>query len=82
MDEYRLEGGGTITDADIDQICDEFENESWTGHLEQIHHGPAALPDEPLVTVAVELPQSMVAAMDSLSEDRSDFIRRAVAGAL
>ena len=60
MDECRLEGGGTITDADIDRICDEFESESWTGHLERIHPGPAALPDEPLVTVAVKFPQSMV----------------------
>lgn len=82
MGKYRLEGGGTITDADIDRICDEFESESWTERLERIHHGPAALPDEPLVTVAVKFPQSMVTAIDSAREDRSDFIRRAVAAAL
>lgn len=82
MAEYKLEGGGVITDTDIDRICREFENESWSGRLERIHHGPAALSDEPLVTVAVKFPQSMVAAIDGVSKNRSDFIRRAVAAAL
>lgn len=82
MAEYKLEGGGVITDADIDLILREFENESWSGHLERIHRGPAALSDEPMVTVAVKFPQSMVAAIDGVSKNRSDFIRRAVAAAL
>ncbi|MDK6399472.1 MULTISPECIES: hypothetical protein [Actinomycetaceae] len=40
MSEYTLANGTTITDADIDQLCTEFESESWTGHLERIHHCP------------------------------------------
>ena len=82
MAEYWLESGGVITDADIDRICREFESESWSGRLERIHHKPAAVSDDPLVTVAVKFPQSMVAAMDRVSNDRSDFIRRTVAAAL
>lgn len=39
--------GTTITNADIDQICAEFESESWTGHLERIHYGPAQCGDDP-----------------------------------
>ena len=30
MSEYELANGTTITDADIDQLCAEFESESWT----------------------------------------------------
>lgn len=39
MNKYTLDNGTTITDADIDRICDEFESESWEGRLERIHHG-------------------------------------------
>lgn len=39
MSKYTLSNGTTITDADIDRLCDEFESESWAGHLERIHHG-------------------------------------------
>ena len=28
---YTLDNGTMITDADIDQLCTEFESESWTG---------------------------------------------------
>lgn len=45
---YTLTSGTTITDADIDQLCTEFESESWTGYLERIHHGPARCEDDPL----------------------------------
>ena len=43
-----LDNGTMITDADIDQLCTEFESESWTGYLERIHHGPARCEDDPL----------------------------------
>lgn len=82
MAEYKLANGGILTDEDIDRICAEFENETWAGRLERIHQGPASVADEPLVTVPVKFPRSMVAAIDGRSKNRSDFIRKAVAAAL
>ncbi|WP_075280634.1 ribbon-helix-helix domain-containing protein [Thermophilibacter provencensis] len=82
MAEYKLANGGVLTDEDIDRICKEFETESWAGRLQRIHQGPAAVADEPLVTVTVKIPQSMVEAIDERAQNRSDFIRRAIAAAL
>lgn len=82
MSKYTLANGTTITDADIDELCKAFESQSWTGHLERIHHGPAAISDEPLVTVAVKFPKSMLKAIDDQTKNRSDFIRKAVAASL
>ena len=82
MAEYKLANGEVLTDEDIDRICKEFETESWAGRLQRIHQGPAAVADEPLVTVTVKIPQSMVEAIDERSQNRSDFIRRAIAAAL
>ena len=82
MAEYKLANGGVLTDEDIDRICKEFETESWTGRLQRIHQGPAAVADEPLVTVTVKIPQSMVEAIDERSQNRSDFIRKAIVAAL
>lgn len=82
MAEYKLANGGVLTDEDIERICSEFEGETWAGRLERIHQGPAAVSDEPLVTVPVKFPRSMVAAIDGKTKNRSDFIRKAVAAAL
>ena len=82
MSEYKLANGTTITDADIDQLCAEFESESWAGRLDRIHHGPSAISDEQLITVAVKFPKSMVKAIDDRTKNRSDFIRKAVAASL
>lgn len=82
MAEYKLANGGVLTDEDIDRICREFETESWAGRLQRIHQGPAVVADEPLVTVTVKIPQSMVEAIDERAQNRSDFIRRAIAAAL
>ena len=82
MTEYRLKSGAVLTDEDIERIGEEFEVGSWEGRLERIHVGPAPIADEPLVTVAVKFPRSMVAAIDERADNRSDFIRRAVAASL
>jgi hypothetical protein len=82
MAEYKLANGSVLTDEDIEHICAEFESETWSGRLERIHQGPAAVSDEPLVTVPVKFPRSMVAAIDEKTKNRSDFIRKAVAAAL
>lgn len=82
MAEYKLANGSVLTDADIELVCKELEGESRAGRLERIHRGPAAVADEPLVTVPVKFPRSMVAAIDAKGSNRSDFIRKAVAAAL
>ena len=82
MSEYKLANGALLTDADIDQLCAEFESESWAGRLERIHHGLADISYEPLVTVAVKFPKSMVKAIADQTKNRSDFIRKAVAASL
>lgn len=71
MAEYKLANGSVLTDADIELICKEFEGESWAGRLERIHRGPAAVADEPLVTVPVKFPRSMGAAIDAKGSNRS-----------
>ena len=82
MAEYKLESGSVIDDADIDRICDEFESESWEGSLEHVHLGPASECEEPWVSVSVDLPQSMLDAIDARGPGRPGFIRAAVAAAL
>lgn len=79
MTEYRLASGGVLTDEDIERECAEYESGTWEGHLENIRVGRPAVSDEPLVTVAVRFPESMVEEMDRRSQNRSDYIRRAVA---
>lgn len=78
----KLANGSVITNENIDCLCREFEDESWTGRLERIHVGSAAVTDELLVLVTVKVPKSMVAAIDSKGKSRSDFICKAVAAAL
>lgn len=82
MSKYTLANGTTITDADIDELCKAFESESWAGHLERIHHGLADISYEPLVTVAVKFPNSMVKAIADQTKNRSDFIRKPVVASL
>ena len=82
MAEYKLANGGTITTEDIERECAEYENGTWEGRLDRIHVGPAAVSEEPLVTVTVKFPASMIAAIDERSANRSDYIRRAVATAI
>ncbi len=48
MSEHKLANGGALTDEDIERISSEFEGETWSGRLEHIHQGPAAVSGEPL----------------------------------
>lgn len=82
MADYKLANGGVLTTDDIEQECAEYENGTWEGRLDRIHVGPAAVSDEPLVTVTVKFPASMIAAVDAQTSNRSDYIRRAVAAAI
>ena len=82
MAEYRLAGGGVLTDDDIEKECAEYEAGTWEGRMERIRVGRPPVADEPLVTVTVKFPASMVAAIDRKGGSRSDYIRRAVAATL
>jgi len=79
---YKLDNGYILTDAEIERISKEYEDGTWEGTLADIRIGRPKVFDEKLVTVPVKFPQSMVAKIDEMSENRSDFIRRAVAGVL
>lgn len=82
MVEYRLANGETLTEEDIRRESEEYDNGTWDGYLDRIHVGRAPVSDEPLVTVPVKFPMSMVAAIDERSSNRSDYIRKAVAATL
>lgn len=78
MADCKLANGQTLSAEDIERECAEYESGTWDGRLDCIPVGPAAIADEPLVTVTVKFPASMIAAVDERSSDRFDYIRRAV----
>ena len=84
MAEYTLENGYVLSDEEIERRAREYESGTWEGRLECIHAGkkPAAGGEDPLVAVVVKFPASMIAAIDSKTDNRSDYIRRAVAATL
>ena len=85
MATYKMKGGYSLTDEDFDQLgeaCERGEYPGEPGEWIVRPQGRPALSDEPLVSVNVKFPKSMVAAIDSRSANRSDFIRKAVAAAL
>lgn len=82
MADCKLANGQTLSAEDIERECAEYESGTWDGRLDCIPVGPAAIADEPLVTVTVKFPASMIAAVDERSSDRFDYIRRAVAAAI
>lgn len=82
MVEYKLAGGSTLTDEDIEREAAQYEAGTWEGHLEKIRVGRPAMAGEKLVSVTVRFPESMVKAIDKTGSNRSDYIRRAVANTL
>lgn len=85
MAEYRIKGGQALTDEDVERLgeaCERGEYPGEPGEWIVRPQGRPSLADEPLVTVNVKFPRSMVAAIDSRTKNRSDFIRKAVAAAL
>lgn len=82
MSEYKLADGTILTDEEIEQECAEYETGTWAGRLEHIHVGRPKTSAEPMVTVPVKFPLSMVEEIDRKCSNRSDFIRKAVAASL
>ncbi len=82
MTDYKLKNGQTLSDEEIEKESAEYENGTWKGSLTDIKIGRPAIFREELVTVPVKFPKSMVEMIDARSENRSDFIRKAVANSL
>ena len=83
MAEYKLKSGAVVTDEDIERMAEAIEwgelPGEWTGDAVV---GRPRISDEPLVTVPVKFPESIVAQIDKRSNNRSEFIRKAVAACL
>lgn len=82
MAEWKLANGEVLSDVDLDAEANAWENDTWTGRLEGLRVGRRPLCDEPLKQVNVKLPESLVAAIDLRTNNRSEFIRKAIAAYL
>lgn len=74
-----------IADGEVGRLgkaCERGDYPDEPGEWVVRPQGRPTLADEPLVTVPVKFPRSMVAAIDTKGKNRSDFIRKAVAAAL
>ena len=74
-----MKSGAVVTDQDIELIAEaaargELPGE-WTGEPVV---GRPRISSEKLVTVPVKFPESVVAQIDQKTNNRSDFIRKAV----
>ena len=69
-----------VSDEDIERMAEAIERGElpgeWSG---EVVRGRPRMYDEPMVTVPVKFPASVVARIDELTDNRSDYIRRAVA---
>ena len=81
--EYKLKSGAVVTDEDIREMSEAIERGDlpgeWTG---EVVVGRPRISNERLITVPVKFPESVVAQIDKVSSNRSDFIRKAVAACL
>lgn len=85
MATYKVKGGYTLSDADIERLGEACESGDYPGEPGEWivrPKGRPALSNEPLVNVNVKFPRSMVNAIDAKGGNRSEFIRKAVAAAL
>ena len=81
---YKLKSGAIVSDEDIEALSRDIEagklpGPGWSG---EVVRGRPRISDEALVTVPVKFPVSMVAAIDRKTNNRSDYIRKAVAATL
>ena len=83
MAEYRLKSGAIVTDEDIERIAEAAARGNlpgeWSGEAVV---GRPRISDERLITVPVKFPESVVAKIDAKTNNRSDFIRKAVISCL
>ena len=83
MAEYKLKSGTIVTDEDIERIADAIARGDlpgeWSGEAVV---GRPRISNERLITVPVKFPESVVAQIDRQTNNRSDFIRKAVMACL
>lgn len=81
--EYTLKSGVVVSDEDIRQMSEAIDRGElpgqWSG---DVVRGRPKLSSEPLVTVPVKFPKSVIDQIDARTNNRSDFIRKAVAAQL
>lgn len=74
-----------IAGETLDNMAEEYENGTWTGHGE-IMMGRPKLYDEDMETVSFRLPRSRIIAVEAAAkrrgETKSDFFRKAIDQAL
>ena len=87
--EYKMKGGGTLTEADFDRLgeaCERGEYPGEPGEWVVRPQGRPPLCDEELVTVAFKIPRSrrdeLDAAAAAQGTSRSQFLRRALERAI
>ena len=83
MAEYKLKSGTIVTDEDIERIANAIARGDlpgeWSGEAVV---GRPRISNERLITVPVKFPESVVEQIDKKTNNRSDFIRKAVIACL
>lgn len=81
--DYTLENGHKVTDAQLENMAAEWENDTWEGPLENIvlDIKRTANQDE-MIVESFRVPKTRVAAIESIAKERgiskSEFYRRAI----
>ena len=76
----------TMTDEMIEKLAEEWENDTWSGHLDKVVMGRPRISEEDLVNVTFRIPKSRLTSIERIAnengETRSEFLRNAVDRAL
>ena len=81
--QYTLKSGAVVTDEDIKAMVAAIEKGKLPGEWSGAPIvGRPRISEERLITVPVKFPESVVAQIDAVSNNRSDFIRKAVVSCL
>ena len=78
--------GTVLTDEMIEKLAEQWENDTWSGHLDKVIMGRPRISDEELVNVTFRMPKSYLASIERITKEsgqtRSTFLRNAVERAL
>ena len=79
--DYKLKDGSVVSEEYLNKLGEECERGEYPGTPGEWIVRPTGRPkisEEKLVTVAVRFPESMVEAIDKVTNNRSDYIRSLV----
>ena len=75
-----------LTDEMIEKFAQEWENDTWSGHLDKVVMGRPRISEEDLVNITFRIPRSRLTSIEKIAkengETRSEFLRNAVDRAL